>query len=144
MTVNYYFVSSAKYLYEKNEDDFVLFLEDDLLYQENTFDVVLTLMNKNNNKDLIYSKMANNRDIKHFKGMRKYTRNCRQNYRIQYGYYGILRSFEQLRIFVSSMKFMGHVECGDAVSENLCISLSKNVSALEVARHFGRDKTIPQ
>ena len=144
MTVNFYFLSSAEYIYNKNTTDFVLFIEDDVIYDKNTFSIILNLMYQNDDEKYIYSKISNNQNIREFRGMRKGIISCRPDYPYRAGFYGVLRSMEQLRIFIVHMKFSGHSECGDTISETLCTASSKSISLFEISRHFGHDPQIPK
>ena len=55
--INFFFISSAKYLYNKADIDYVLFMEDDLTYQSDAFINVGKLIERTNS-GILYSKIA--------------------------------------------------------------------------------------
>ena len=144
MRVNFYFLSASKYLYEKAECDFILFTEDDITYKKNTFSSIRKLMDRTND-DILFSKIAHgsNKKNKIYGRKRDFVGDCRSKLTHIVGYYGLLRSREQLRIYITHMKFSKLTESGDTLSEQLCWAENKKLSVIKTSKHFGWRKVIP-
>ena len=143
MRVNFYFLSASKYLYEKAECDFILFTEDDIRYRANTFSSIRKLMDRTND-DILFSKIAHYHGTDNlYRKNNDYIAHCRLGITGWPGYYGLLRSREQLRIYITHMKFSKLTESGDTLSEQLCLASNKKLSIIKSLTHFGKYKRIP-
>ena len=142
--INFFFISSAKYLYNKADIDYVLFMEDDLTYQPDAFINVGKLIERTNSS-ILYSKIAHtHRRGTPYSHLKDFVLDCRIDVTHRVGYYGILRSREQLKIYLTHMKFCGLTECGDTLSKQLCQASDKMVSVIECTKHFGPNKRMPK
>ena len=143
MRVNFYFLSASKYLYEKAECDFILFTEDDLTYRTDTFSSIRKLMDRTDG-EILFSKITHYHGWDQlFKSKKDFVGYCRLGLTSTVGYYGLLRSREQLRIYITHMKFSKLTESGDTLSEQLCWAENKKLSVIKTSKHFGHNKWIP-
>ena len=136
--INYHFTELAKYIYNTTKTDWFIYLEDDMTFKKDMLKRLLEYGTTGDFDNYCFEKIAP------YSFSKIPTPPVVSYDKRQWGHYGLMRTRRQMSKYFRMMKFGRYYESGDTLTGDVCKSYRLNYFIMNLARHFGEDKRIPQ